>query len=228
MIAELLPPSSAAVEVFGDPAGLCLHPDEQASVGRAFASRRAEFTTGRYCARTALARLGVASAAIPRGKRGEPVWPENVVGSITHSGSYRAAAVARATDLASIGIDAEPNKPLPDGVLERISLPGERARLGALSAVNPAVGWDRLLFSAKESVYKAWYPLVGSMLAFGSADVTFHSASASFVARLLTPGPIVGGKPISELAGRFAIRDGLAITVVTLPPAAKSAECLLS
>lgn len=81
---------------------------------------------------------------------------------MTHCDGYGAAALVRLTDLASLGIDAEPDGPLPDGVLESIALPAEVALLRRLGGARPGVHWDRLLFSAKESVYKAWYPSPGS------------------------------------------------------------------
>jgi 4'-phosphopantetheinyl transferase EntD len=214
VLQELLPASARAAEVFGDPPGLWLYPEEEADVARAVERRRREFTTGRYCARMALAGLGVTPVAIIRGERGAPRWPDGVVGSITHCAGYRAAAVARAADLVTIGIDAEPNEPVPEGLLEPISLPQERARLGAIAAQAPCVAWDRLLFSAKESVYKAWFPLTGSFLDFDGADITFDPPTATFTARFLVPFPFVGGRPWREVAGRFAVRHGLAVTAV--------------
>ncbi len=120
MLAELLPPEVAAAEVFYDPPGLGLYPEEEACVARAVEGRRREFTTVRHCARAALARLGVGPSAITKGDRGAPRWPEGVVGSMTHCAGYRGAAVARTADLTAIGIDAEPNEPLPAGVLDLI------------------------------------------------------------------------------------------------------------
>jgi 4'-phosphopantetheinyl transferase EntD len=219
VIEELLPPPVAAIEVFEDPPGLWLYPEEEACVARAAERRRREFTTGRLCARAALARLGLAPAAIIRGERGAPRWPDGVVGSITHCAGYRAAAVARTADLVTIGIDAEPNEPLPAGVLEPISMPQERARLAAIAASAPDVAWDRLLFSAKESVYKAWFPLTGSWLDFDGADIVFDPATATFVARLLVPGLTVAGQPWRELTGRFVVRDGMVVTAVAHGPA---------
>jgi 4'-phosphopantetheinyl transferase EntD len=106
--------------------------------------RRAEFTTGRACARRALAELGVAPAAILSGDRREPLWPDGVVGAITHCAGFRAAAVGRATDYRSIGIDAEPDEPLVDGILELVSLPAERDQLRrAASARRPLGGSAR-------------------------------------------------------------------------------------
>lgn len=214
MLEELLPAAVSAVEVFGDSPGVRLYPDEEACVARAVQGRRREFTTGRHCARDALGRLGLAPTAITRGERGAPDWPDGVVGSITHCAGYRAAAVARATDLVTIGIDAEPNEPLPGGVLELVSMPQERARLAAIASAIPGVAWDRLLFSAKESVYKAWNPLTGSFLDFDGADITIDPTAGTFVARLLVPGAIVAGGARGELSGRFVVRGGLAVTAV--------------
>ena len=115
--------------------------------------RRREFTTARACARRALASLGVAPAPILPGERGAPQWPPGIVGSITHCAGYRAAAAARARDVLTIGLDAEPDEVLPSGVLEAVSLPGERERLRNLTAAAPGTRWDRLPFSAKETTY---------------------------------------------------------------------------
>ena len=183
----------------------------------AAASRRAEFRTGRHCARTALASLGVPPTAILRGSSGEPLWPAGVVGSITHCAGYRAAAVARTTELAAIGIDAERNTPLPAGVLELIALPPERGMLADLMAARPAVAWDRLLFSAKESVYKACFPLTGEALGFRAADVAFDAAAGSVTARLLTPARTASGR-CDVLSGRFAVSHGLVLTAVACAP----------
>jgi 4'-phosphopantetheinyl transferase EntD len=215
---ELLPASVHTIEVFNDLPDARLWPEEEEYVARAVAARRQEFTTARHCARTALARLGFAPAAIIRGERGAPVWPEGVVGSITHCAGYRAAAVARADDLVTIGIDAEPNEPVPDGVLDIVARPAEREMLGELGRSAPGIAWDRLLFSAKESVYKAWAPVTGTFLDFAEAELTVDVTAGTFVAQLLAPGAgVLGG----ELAGHFAVRDGLVLTAIARvrPPA---------
>jgi 4'-phosphopantetheinyl transferase EntD len=214
VLADLLPAFVHTVEVFDDPPEARLLPEEEPYVARAVDVRRREFTTGRHCARAALRRLGFAPIAITRGERGAPDWPDGVVGSITHCAGYRAAAVARAVDLVTIGIDAEPNEPLPDGVLSKVALAAERIRLAALAESVPGTAWDRLLFSAKESVYKAWAPLTGTFLDFDGADIVFDSVAGTFVARLLGPGSSLVGDGRGELAGRFSVRGGLAVTAV--------------
>jgi 4'-phosphopantetheinyl transferase EntD len=202
------------VEAFTDPPGIVLFPGEEALVAKAVEKRRREFATARNCAHRALARLGVAPAPIVRGERGAPQWPAGVVGSITHCAGYRAAAVARARDVLTIGIDAESDEVLPDGVLDLVSLPDERARLRDLAAAAPDTCWDRLLFSAKEAVYKAWFPLAGRWLGFDEADITFSATDGTFAARLLVPAPKVEGFPLRGFTGRWLAGDGLILTAI--------------
>ncbi|MGW1271904.1 4'-phosphopantetheinyl transferase superfamily protein, partial [Streptomyces sp. NPDC002491] len=125
----------------------------------------------------------------------------------------------------------EPDGPLPEGVLDAIALPEEAARLERLAADRPDVHWDRILFSAKESVYKAWFPLTGLWLDFDEADIALTAdarhavvdagptagAQGGFRARLLVPGPVVGGRRVEFFDGRWAVRHGLVATAVTVP-----------
>lgn len=159
-----MPLDVAWVETTVERAYVELFPAEQLAASGYAPARLAEFATGRACARDALASLGLPPAAIPPGPAGDPVWPDTVVGSITHCVGYRAAAVALASSYDGLGIDAEPHLPVPTQVLHAIAGPGELAALAAMPADGTA--WDRVLFSAKESAYKAWFPLVrGEVLA---------------------------------------------------------------
>ena len=216
MIEKILPATVACAEAFADLPGAALFPEEEALLGAAVDRRRREFVTARNCARTALAELGVTPAPVLRGERGEPRWPPGFVGSITHCAGYRAAAVARARDVRSIGVDASPAEPLPDGVLRIVSVPGERERLSRLTAAVPATRWDRLLFSAKESVYKAWFPLTGRWLGFEDVDLSLDPGG-TFAARLLTDAAQAGGFPLTGFAGRWLASDGLIVTAVIVP-----------
>lgn len=217
MIKHILPPEVAAAEAFSDSPHASLFPEEEGIIARAVDKRRREFATARTCAREALAQLGIAPAPITRGPGGAPDWPDGVTGSITHCAGYRACAAARTSDVISIGIDAEPNDVTPEGVLRTIADDAEVAHIGALSAARPDVHWDRLLFSAKESVYKTWYPLTGRWLGFEDAAISIDPDSETFAARLLVPGPIVNGDRKDGFAGRWLARDGLIVTAIVIP-----------
>lgn len=216
MIGEILPPQVAAVEAFDDLPDVALYPGEQEVVANAVDKRRKEFATGRACARAALARLGVPSAPILSGLRGSPQWPAGVVGSITHCAGYRAAAVGISGEVITIGMDAEPHEPLPDGVLTAVSARGERNRLAMLAAARPEICWDRVLFCAKEAVYKAWFPVTQRWLGFEDADVDICPADRTFIARLLVDGPAVNGSVLTEFNGRWQVSDGLITTAIVI------------
>lgn len=216
MIGDILVPAVAVAEAFGDAPDIALFPDEEAVIANAVDKRRREFTTARACARTALAELGVAPVPIVPGPRGAPQWPPGVVGSITHCAGYCASAVARTGDVITIGMDAEPHDTLPDGVLEAIADGAETARLAALAAARPEVCWDRLLFSAKESVYKAWFPLTRRFLRFEEAALTIDPVNRTFDAQLLVNGPVVLGSVVTGFAGRWLVRDGLILTAIVV------------
>ncbi|MGW8065590.1 4'-phosphopantetheinyl transferase family protein [Streptomyces ziwulingensis] len=226
MIEELLPATVVTVEAHGDDdAGhLPLYPEEEALVARAVAKRRREFTVVRSCARRAMEKLGVPPQPVLNGERGAPQWPAGVAGSMTHCDGYCAAALVRAADLASVGIDAEPDGPLPDGVLSAVSLPGEAQRLRRLAWERPGIHWERLLFSAKESVYKAWFPLTGKWLDFMEADIEISVDPVDprrgvLRAALLVPGPVVGGRRVTHFDGRWTAQHGLVATAITVPHA---------
>lgn len=219
MIEEILPATAIAVEARSDRPGVALFPEEEEVVVRAVERRRQEFATARACARAALERLGFPAQAVPTGASGEPRWPTGVVGSITHCDGYRACAVARDTELLSVGIDAEPNLPLPDGVLADIALPEERAWVRQRLAAAPATRWDRLLFSAKEAVYKTWFPLAGRWLGFEDARLAFDLEAGAFSARLLVPGPRVAGAELRAFHGRWIVREGIVLTAIAQPAA---------
>lgn len=216
MIKEILPSGVVAVEARDDEMTAKLFPEEELVVGRAVEKRRREFTTARMCARAALEQLGFPAVPIPTGARGEPVWPMGVVGSITHCDRYRACAVALANEVVSLGIDAEPNAPLPEGLLADIARPEELPWLRRLEQEPTDVHWDRLLFSAKESVYKAWFPLARRWLGFEDAVVEVDPARRTFIARLLVSGPRLADGPLQALSGKWTVCEGTILTAVTL------------
>jgi 4'-phosphopantetheinyl transferase EntD len=193
-----------------------LFPSEEAVIAKAVDKRRREFATARACARTALGKLGLPPVAILPGQRGAPQWPAGVVGSITHCAGYRACAVARAADVVTIGLDAEPHETLPDGVLGAVASGAEQARLAALTATEPGVCWDRMLFSAKESVYKAWFPLTQRWLGFEEASIDFKP-EGTFTARLHVEGLVVNGAVLTGFAGRWLVGNGFIVTAIVMP-----------
>ena len=186
---ETIAPECVAIDVRYEFCVDGLFSEEIECLGVVVEKRLREFTTGRACARKSLLKLGIPPCPIRIGPRREPIWPKGIAGSITHCSGYCAAAVARSLDLCSIGIDAEENLPLGGGVLEVIASPQERMEIRTLGGSR--LHWDRLLFSAKESVFKAWYCLANQWLDFSECTIQW--------------GPSVDLKPVGEdlIAGTF-------------------------
>ena len=141
-----------------------------------------------------------------------------VVGSITHCAGYRAAVVGRARDLVTLGIDAEPDRRLSAGALHLVALPEEIDDLRELTRARPdGPAWDRLLFCAKETVYKAWFPLTGQWLGFEQAAIVIDPGAGTFSAHFLVPAPTLDGGEVSGFEGRWLARDGLIIATIAVP-----------
>ncbi|KAA0100893.1 4'-phosphopantetheinyl transferase [Mycolicibacterium sp. P1-18] len=217
LLSSVVPPVIASAELYADPTDLAPLPEEEPLIARSVAKRRNEFVTVRYCARQALGDLGLPPVPILKGDKGEPCWPDGVVGSLTHCEGFRGAVVGRVTDVRSVGIDAEPHAVLPKGVLDAISLPAERSQLATLPG---GAHWDRILFCAKEATYKTWFPLTHRWLGFEDAHITFtvdgSGSAGGFESRILIDPRAESGPPLTTLSGRWSVDGGLVLTAIVL------------
>jgi 4'-phosphopantetheinyl transferase EntD len=216
MLELILPAGVESEERFGEPPGGGLFPEEEQVIARAVQPRRREYATVRSCARACLDRLGYPPVPILPGVGGAPIWPAGIQGSMTHCAGYAAAAVGPISRFCGIGIDAEPDAPLPDGVLDLVATPTEHDRLAAVPMESDSTHWDRLLFSAKEAVYKAWFPLVGEWLDHQQAEIIFYPQAGNFTALLSRDGLIADGRHIRRLHGHWVRERGILLTAVVL------------
>ncbi len=173
VLAQLVPPGVVVSEEFGTDeevlasSALGLFPAEQAALQRRTPKRRQHSAAVRLCAHRALAELGAPCGPLLSGPTGEPVWPPGVVGSMTHCAGYRAAAVAWKREWRAIGIDAEPHRSLPPGLLESVTVASEFAQHRRLvRSVCPEPCWDRVVFCAKEAAFKLLFPDIRRVLEF--------------------------------------------------------------
>lgn len=147
----------------GDELGLM--PEEARSITSRVPRVRRASGAARQLGRELLTRLGHEPSAIPKSEGGAPQWPSGIVGSFAHDGDIAVAAVASSHVFGAVGIDIEPAEPLPDDLRELVVTPRERPRLGD----DPLQG--RLLFAAKEAVYKAIAARDGLLLDYQDIDV---------------------------------------------------------
>jgi 4'-phosphopantetheinyl transferase EntD len=219
MLDLILPAGVESQECFGEPPAAVLFPEEEQIIAHAVPPRQREYAAVRSCARACLTRLGYEPVPILPGAGGAPSWPPGLQGSMTHCAGYTAAAVAPLTRILTIGIDAEPDAPLPDGVIDLIATPAEQHRLAGIQPEPHNPHWDRLLFSAKEAVYKAWYPLVGEWLDHQQAEIIINPHHHTFTAQLARDGLTVNGHHTRRLHGRWINKQGILATAVVLDAA---------
>jgi enterobactin synthetase component D len=154
------------------------------SLERASAKRQREFIVGRYCSSIALDQLLGASGGrvIGIGNHREPLWPQNVVGSISHSDTHALAVVARQDDAASLGVDIEnwiEQKSAAELIPLITSSASETNLLKARSFTETQA--LTLIFSAKESLFKCLFPLVQEYFGFNDATITFIDPNLEYL-----------------------------------------------
>lgn len=181
MLKQLLP-DDIALAVAGESDYLAeVLPAERGCIARAVLKRQREFKAGRSCARRAIGALGQRSnIEIIKGEMGRPMWPEGVVGSITHTHEYCAAAVALSDKYLGIGIDVEQNTELGEELLPMICTTKELQWLE--EDPSSRLYWGKKIFSMKESVYKALYPVYHDFLEFNDVCLSIDRTTLQAVA----------------------------------------------
>ena len=180
---------------------------EPDAVAKAIQKRRLEFAAGRRAARMAMASANCDPAPIPQGENRAPLWPEDLLGSISHDAGLAIAAVARQHDISRLGLDLAAATEFPAHLRREILLTAQETAQAGLEA--------RVSFSAKESVFKAFYPEVGRYFGFSAVEIAPNIAAGTFVVTLRRPlGNLAAG---ATLTGRLAIIDNRLITVLSTP-----------
>lgn len=150
-----------------------LLPAELATIPTSDPLTRRASGAARIVARKFLAELGYGETAIPKRVNGCPLWPSGITGSFAHDERVSVIAVGRLSEVGSIGIDVEPAHDLPEETFDLIATAAEKTDLGGDLLAG------RLLFAAKEAVYKALYPLDGQFLEFHDIEVDFEKDQAT-------------------------------------------------
>ncbi|MCF6441535.1 4'-phosphopantetheinyl transferase superfamily protein [Pseudoalteromonas luteoviolacea] len=145
-------------------------------LGRAVAKRKAEYLAGRVCATSAIQQLGRPHYVVESAESRAPIWPEGINGSITHSKGIAMAIATDKVDVLGLGIDIE--HMMSDK--QESELRGQILRDDEAIAFT-ALGQDHqkpltLVFSAKESIYKALYNVVQTFFGFDAAKLIGHDA----------------------------------------------------
>lgn len=189
----------------------CLFPLELDRITKAVSKRRNEFSTGRYCARQAIqqVRPDYQPSEILSGEKREPIWPDGLKGSITHSDQCCVAVVSDDSKIRSLGVDVEARGELNQDISSTVCVPAEIERMQDYS--NPG-DYVRMIFSAKESIYKALFPIYRCWIGFSEAEVRLDLAAGRFSAVM---APKLGVNGI--LQGRIWLLESYVFTALEIP-----------
>jgi len=183
--------------------------EEEALIDGAVSKRQREFRAGRNAAHEALRQLHAPQHAILRGNRREPLWPAGYLGTIAHCRDLCVAACANEGKIAGLGIDVESLSPLPKGVERYVHTDTEQSRLEQQALPQ------KLVFSAKESLYKCYYPLLGRYFGFQSVSLSFDQNAQTFSFEP-TVGCEISFPAELKFHGRFHTNDTHIITACFL------------
>lgn len=156
-----------------------LLPQERDLIINSVESRQQEFSSGRWCAHQAIRTLGLTDSAILMGPNREPIWPPGVVGSISHCPDWSIAVAASADKVSGLGVDVER---LSSAENLPLTLLYTKSELKWLSS-NPAeqqTTLKMLVFSAKESIYKAFFPHFGKYIDYLQVELRFNQEQHTF------------------------------------------------
>lgn len=198
-----------------------LLPIELDAVARAIDTRRLQYAAGRHCAREGMRALGLPPGPVTQDADRAPCFPRGLVGTITHTQWWCAAAMALDTSHSGLGVDVEPDSPLKPSLFNSVLTADEVAQLEQLEEpLRGLVG--KLIFSAKECAYKAQYTVSRTFYGFHGMRVTLPSlvgahslpAEGEFSAVFLRDaGPFTTG---DALHGRYVRAHGYLMTGVEL------------
>lgn len=179
--------------------------------------RQNEYLLGRICAAKAYAACtGLELLQLETAKSRAPIWPDDVVGSIAHDKNFVGAAVAKKSELIGIGIDFEE--------LGRTKLElSSHIRSSEDLLSHPDLTDEELLtliFSAKESLFKALYPSVQNFFGFEAAALrSIDRANGLFQIDLLSElNPDFGPLSRFSFSGRFIAENNICLTVIEVFP----------
>jgi len=193
-------------------------PDEEQILSpTAVEKRLKEFRVGRHCAHAVLERLGYRNIAVLRGERGEPLWPEDICGSISHAGERCVVIAANKSDYLSMGVDIERDREIKDDTLERVAHEQERLQLEQAAEQFSQVNVRAILFSIKESVHKVYYPLNYHTLDFLDVETVIDWKLKKFFVKIISPRR-KASYVIENLSGYFGYEAGYVYSRICLRP----------
>jgi 4'-phosphopantetheinyl transferase EntD len=215
-LAGLFPASVVAAELTSPVPRTLLTASELHSISHCGEKRIQDFARGRACAHRVLSELGIQNFSLLAGEKREPIWPDGITGSITHTAGFAAAVAAPRSEIAAVGVDCEIIESVDEELWSRICTPTEQARLVCVPV--PERGRQAaLIFAAKEAFYKCQFPVSREWVGFEDVDIepTYRPATAGTFRILPQKSLPVSEGWVASLVCRFQFRHRWVITGVS-------------
>lgn len=131
--------------------------------------------------------MGLDGVTVARSPERRPIWPNGIIGSISHSRNIAGAAVTRDDRLIGLGFDIEqPKVARPIDIVSKVMTDNEIERFGSRDEKQLS-SHLAMVVSCKESAYKAVNPVIGEYFDFLDIEIELDEASRTFVARASVP-----------------------------------------
>ena len=193
------------------------HPEEMECLSsRATEKRRTEFFLGRLAASRALQALGVTPQPVLKAKSREPLWQDGIIGAITHKADTACAVVAGSDKACGVGVDLESlHPPVRFSISTKVCTDQEQAWLA--EAPDEKDKRLKMIFSAKEAGFKAFFPIEQIYLGYKDAELSWREETKDFAGTLRK-----GAGDHHPIGFPFAVGcrivEGFVFSFVSLPP----------
>lgn len=187
--------------------------DEVLAIDHVAPARAREFGAGRAAARQAMEALGQPPRPILQGDDRAPIWPAGLTGSITHTERDALAVVSDDPEIRALGLDMEPATPLCPELWDSVCTLADRRWLASLGPTQRGY-FAKLVFCAKEAVYKAQYQISRTVIDFHAVTLVIDLHANRFTA--VMQQEVEGIARGSQIDGRFSILGNAFISAVEL------------
>lgn len=186
------------------------------NIGKSTIKRKAEFLAGRFCAEKALNMINIRQYTVHSDKNRCPLWPEGIKGSITHNNNFAMAAITTKPSVLGIGIDIE--RIISSSEMNEIKdevLFDDEFKVLELATYTPEILFS-LIFSIKESFFKAVYPSTGVFFGFNAVRVTSFDFKVNQFELVVCKDLSVSIRNGKSYRGRFDIFSDIVLTMVQI------------
>lgn len=186
-----------------------------ARLQRAVSKRRAEYLASRFLVRSVMAQIGIPDFILTNAADRSPCWPAGIQASLSHSAGVVVLAVSQQRSSVGVDVEQQMSETTAHEIADLLMNQQEQQLLRSLPVTFSAAA--TLLFSLKESVYKALWPQLHQPMDFHHAALESVNLAQQHATLRLTQHFSDAFPAGTLLQATFLWRDNQVITQVTHP-----------